>query len=68
MSTTTTPNHIDKSLKDLSNVNSSESIICSNENSLNIISINNLTRIIATKLNLTANLDNNAYFDNSSKR
>ena len=68
MPTTTTPNHIDKSLKDLSNVKSSESIICSNDNSLNIISINNLTKIIATKLKLTANLDNIAYFDNSSKR
>ena len=68
MSTTTnTPPHIDKSVKDLSNVESSKYIICSNENSLNIISIDNLTRVIATKLKLTTNLDTVVYFDNSVK-
>lgn len=67
MSTITNTPHIDKSVKDLSNVESSKYIICSNENSLNIISIDNLTRVIASKLKLTINLDTVVYFDNSVK-
>lgn len=41
--------------------------MCSNDNSLNIISIDNLTRVIASKLKLTTNLETVVYFDNSVK-
>lgn len=65
--TNTPPHSIDKSVKDLIDVESSKYIMCSNDNSLNIISIDNLTRVIASKLKLTTNLETVVYFDNSVK-